>query len=103
MWERYCRGVSAIVFVVDSAVPLPSGKQPDADEAPKSSAAESAPPTDGPTPVATTDPSSTWGVATEELHALMSRPMLAGVPLLVLATKNDVEGAVSAEDVIRVM
>ena len=23
MWERYCRGVSAILFVVDSAIPLP--------------------------------------------------------------------------------
>ena len=27
MWERYCRGVSAIVFVVDSAIPRPSVNQ----------------------------------------------------------------------------
>ncbi|CDR87199.1 related to ARL1-ADP-ribosylation factor [Sporisorium scitamineum] len=68
MWERYCRGVSAIVFVVDS-----------------------------------TQSSSAWSVATEELHALIERPHLAGVPLLVLATKNDIKGAARVDDVIRVM
>ncbi|PWZ00704.1 P-loop containing nucleoside triphosphate hydrolase protein [Testicularia cyperi] len=68
MWERYCRGVSAIVFVVDSAVPLPP-----------------------------------WDIAADELHALIERPHLAGVPLLVLATKNDIKGAARVDDVIRVM
>ncbi|CBQ71758.1 related to ARL1-ADP-ribosylation factor [Sporisorium reilianum SRZ2] len=68
MWERYCRGVSAIVFVVDS-----------------------------------TQSSSAWSVATEELHALIERPHLAGVPLLVLATKNDIKGAARVDDVIKVM
>lgn len=90
MWERYCRGVSAILFVVDSAVPLPNaaGKGP-ADEQNKSSATSSA--------------SNPWAIATDELHSLVNRPQLAGIPLLVLATKNDVKGAVSAEDVIREM
>lgn len=100
MWERYCRGVSAILFVVDSAVPLPaegksSGNPARAgrDEAASEAGAESAAP-------AGVDP---WAVATDELHSLMSRPQLAGIPLLVLATKNDVKGAASAEDVIRIM
>ncbi|CCF53691.1 related to ARL1-ADP-ribosylation factor [Ustilago hordei] len=68
MWERYCRGVSAIVFVVDS-----------------------------------TQSCSAWNIATEELHALIERPHLAGVPLLVLATKNDIKGAARVDDVIRVL
>lgn len=95
MWERYCRGVSAILFVVDSAVPLPSsssgkdGKEPASD-----------PDTSTSSPAAAANP---WSIASEELHNLMNRPQLAGIPLLVLATKNDVKGAVSAEDVIREM
>ncbi|PWN46741.1 P-loop containing nucleoside triphosphate hydrolase protein [Violaceomyces palustris] len=68
MWERYCRGVSAIVFVVET------------------------PPSSDP-----------WAIATEELHALIERPHLAGVPLLVLATKNDIKGAVGVDQVIRTM
>ncbi|PWN33899.1 P-loop containing nucleoside triphosphate hydrolase protein [Meira miltonrushii] len=80
MWERYCRGVSAILFVVDSAIPLPYSEG-----------------------AKTNQPTNPWLVATDELHSLMTRPQLAGIPLLVLATKNDVKGAVSAEEVIRVM
>lgn len=53
MWERYCRGVQAIVFVVDAA-----------------------------------DPSSVESARTE-LFALLEKPSLAGVPLLVLGNKND--------------
>lgn len=89
MWERYCRGVSAILFVVDSSIPLSntasSGKAGTQTE--DSASASSNP----------------WAIASEELHSLMNRPQLAGIPLLVLATKNDVKGAVSAEDVIREM
>ncbi|PWN42700.1 P-loop containing nucleoside triphosphate hydrolase protein [Ceraceosorus guamensis] len=92
MWERYCRGVSAIVFVVDSAVPLP-----------REGAVQSSGGAGGATTTDPSDPSTSWQVATEELHALVARPMLAGLPLLVLATKNDVKGAASAEDVIRIM
>lgn len=90
MWERYCRGVSAILFVVDSAIPLPpTSSSTGKDGSDSSTSVETA-----------NDP---WAIATEELQSLMSRPQLAGIPLLVLATKNDVKGAVSAEDVIRVM
>jgi ADP-ribosylation factor-like protein 8 len=97
MWERYCRGVSAIIFVVDSAIPLPSSaalsshKDATAKESDAAGAKES--------DVAT----NPWIVATDELHALISRPQLSGIPLLVLATKNDVEGAAHVDDVIRVM
>jgi len=41
--------------------------------------------------------------ATSELHALLSLPALAGVPLLVLANKNDLDGALSVDDMIREM
>jgi ADP-ribosylation factor-like protein 8 len=92
MWERYCRGVSAILFVVDSAVPLPASSSSSSGK-------------DGPNSAPGNDisPSNPWSIATEELHSLMNRPQLAGIPLLVLATKNDVKGAVSAEEVIREM
>ena len=57
MWERYCRGVDAVVFVADAA-----------------------------------DAAALDG-ARSELHDLLSRPALAGTPLLVLGNKNDVPGA----------
>lgn len=64
MWERYCRGVNAIVFIVDSADPtlLPSAK--------------------------------------EELHSLLEKPVLDGIPLLVLGNKNDLEGCLSTDEII---
>lgn len=104
MWERYCRGVSAILFVVDSAIPLPSstsaaGGKSDSDHAGDAAAATIR----GGAGYEQGHQTNPWTIATDELHALMSRPQLAGIPLLVLATKNDVQGAVSAEDVIRVM
>ena len=119
MWERYCRGVSAIVFVVDSSVPLPSSK-PETENnatststaAPSSTASATSPspasaaaPKEGTAAAAgpSTPSASAWNVATEELHALIERPHLAGVPLLVLATKNDIKGAARVDDVIRVM
>ncbi|KAN0063333.1 hypothetical protein ACQY0O_004499 [Thecaphora frezii] len=88
MWERYCRGVSAILFVVDSSVPLPNSKSAG----------------DGQQAAEGTSPSNNaWLVATDELHSLIEKPHLAGVPLLVLATKNDIKGAAGVDDVIRVM
>ncbi|KCV68573.1 ADP-ribosylation factor-like protein 8B [Fonticula alba] len=64
MWERYCRGVNAIVFVVDSA---------DHERIPHASA---------------------------ELHALLEKPQLANIPVLVLANKNDLPNALTADQVI---
>ena len=93
MWERYCRGVSAILFVVDSAIPLPTTtttSDQSSQSQDKSNQQQQ-------------QPTNPWLIATEELHSLMGKAQLAGIPLLVLATKNDVKGAASAEDVIRVM
>lgn len=64
MWERYCRGVQAVVYVVDAA---------DHD---------------------------TLENARAELHELLSKPSLAGIPLLVLGNKNDLPGALSTTDLI---
>lgn len=64
MWERYCRGVNAIVFVVDSA-----------DQA-------------------------KLDTARNELRNLLDKPQLQGIPVLVLANKNDLSGALSAEKII---
>ncbi|KAH9610368.1 hypothetical protein KSS87_002643 [Heliosperma pusillum] len=53
MWERYCRGVSAIVYVVDAA---------DRDSIP---------------------------ISRSELHELLDKPSLTGIPVLVLGNKID--------------
>lgn len=81
MWERYCQGVSAIVFVVDSSLPLPD----------KEGASK------------TGKSSNMWHIASDELHTLIQSPVLAHTPLLVLATKNDLPSAASTEDVIRAL
>lgn len=57
MWERYCRGVSAVVFVIDAA---------DEDR---------------------------FDTARIELQDILSRRALDGIPVLVLANKNDLPGA----------
>ncbi|KAK9850799.1 hypothetical protein WJX84_010470 [Apatococcus fuscideae] len=64
MWERYCRGVQAIVFVADAA---------DHDN---------------------------MDAARQELHDLLQKPSLAGIPLLVLGNKSDLPGALSTNDLI---
>ncbi|MBA0653700.1 hypothetical protein Goklo_020843 [Gossypium klotzschianum] len=53
MWERYCRSVSAIVYVVDAADP------------------------------------DNLSISRSELHDLLSKPSLNGIPLLVLGNKID--------------
>jgi ADP-ribosylation factor-like protein 8 len=67
MWERYCRSVSAIVFVVDAA---------DRKAIP---------------------------VACEELHTLLSKPSLVGIPLLVLGNKSDLQGKMSVDEMIEAL
>lgn len=62
MWERYCRGVSAVVFVIDAA-----------DE-------------------------ERFDTARVELQDILSRPALDGIPVLVLANKSDLPGAVKDVD-----
>ncbi|OZJ06223.1 hypothetical protein BZG36_00766 [Bifiguratus adelaidae] len=67
MWERYCRGVNAIVFVVDAA-------DHDKIEAAKT-----------------------------ELKALLDKPQLAGIPVLVLGNKNDLPGCMGVNELIEQM
>jgi len=64
MWERYCRGVQAVVFVVDSA---------DMDN---------------------------MDAAKNELKELLSKPSLTGIPLLVLGNKNDLQDALTANELV---
>ncbi|KAH7291216.1 hypothetical protein KP509_29G006900 [Ceratopteris richardii] len=64
MWERYCRGVSAIVYVVDAA---------DRENIP---------------------------ISKSELHDLLCKPSLNGIPLLVLGNKIDKLDAVSKQVLI---
>ncbi|KAJ9170562.1 hypothetical protein P3X46_018660 [Hevea brasiliensis] len=61
MWERYCRAVSAIVYVVDAADP------------------------------------DNLSISRSELHDLLSKPSLNGIPLLVLGNKIDKPGALSKQ------
>ena len=67
MWERYCRSVSAIVYVVDAADP------------------------------------DNLGVSKSELHDLLSKTSLSGIPLLVLGNKIDKPGALSKDDLTEEM
>ncbi|GAA5839811.1 hypothetical protein JCM9279_005174 [Rhodotorula babjevae] len=67
IWERYCVGVSAIVWVLDSA---------DRD---------------------------TFPTARAELHALLDKPELRAIPLLVLANKNDLDDHATVDEVIKAL
>ncbi|KAJ9682650.1 hypothetical protein PVL29_018550 [Vitis rotundifolia] len=64
MWERYCRGVSAILFVVDAA---------DRDSVP---------------------------ISRSELHSLLTKPSLTGIPLLVVGNKIDRSEALSEQSLV---
>lgn len=64
MWERYCRDVNALIYVVDAA---------DKEAIP---------------------------VAKEELHALLEKESLAGIPLLVLGNKSDLREKLSVDELI---
>ena len=48
----------------------------------------------------TNDQQKSLPTATSELHSLLSTPDLAGVPLLVLANKNDLPGSLPVDDMI---
>ncbi|KAM6456843.1 ADP-ribosylation factor-like protein 8A isoform 1-T1 [Liasis olivaceus] len=67
MWERYCRGVSAIVYMVDAA-------DQEKIEASKN-----------------------------ELHNLLDKPQLQGIPVLVLGNKRDLAGALDEKELIEKM
>lgn len=42
-------------------------------------------------------------VASEELHALLSKPSLEGIPLLVLGNKSDLRGKMSVDELIETL
>lgn len=67
MWERYCRGVNAIVYMVDAA---------DLDK---------------------------MEASRNELHSLLDKPQLAGIPVLVLGNKRDLPGALEETGLIERM
>jgi len=67
MWERYCRGVNAIVFVMDAA---------DSDK---------------------------FEPAKKELQDLLTKPILQGIPLLILGNKNDLPNCIGVEDMVTVL
>ncbi|EDW43073.1 GM23705 [Drosophila sechellia] len=67
MWERYCRGVNAIVYMVDAA---------DLDK---------------------------LEASRNELHSLLDKPQLAGIPVLVLGNKRDLPGALDETGLIERM
>lgn len=64
MWEKYCRGVNAIIYMVDAA-----------------------------------DQSKIEASRTE-LHSLLGKPQLDGIPVLVLGNKKDLPGALDEKQLI---
>lgn len=67
MWERYCKGVNAIIFVLDSA------------------------------------DSSSIEAAKTQLKGLAEKESLQSIPILVLGNKNDLEGALTVDEIISKM
>ncbi|GAA6016018.1 hypothetical protein JCM10207_006839 [Rhodosporidiobolus poonsookiae] len=67
IWERYCRGVQAIVWVLDSA------------------------------------DRETFPTARAELHSLLEKQELAGIPLLVLGNKNDIKDHAGVDEIIKAL
>ncbi|VBB31682.1 unnamed protein product [Litomosoides sigmodontis] len=67
MWERYCRGVNAIIFMVDAA---------DEDK---------------------------LEASRNELSQLLDKPQLDSIPVLVLANKKDLPGALDERQLIERM
>lgn len=86
MWERYCRGVNAMVYATsiqdDSTRPKLTRHQSYIVDA----ADQQALPT-----------------AREELHALLEKPVLDGIPLLVLGNKSDLPEKLSVDELIEAL
>ena len=76
MWERYCRGVNAILYVFEIVNFLMSRYVVDSAEPERIPESK------------------------EELFELLERPVLAGIPLLVLGNKNDLREAIPVEKLI---
>jgi len=84
MWERYCRGVNAIVYDLPTSPPRPTWRfNPWAHRYVVDAADQ-----------------EKFESAKKELHDLMNKPPLAGIPLLVLANKNDLPEAMGVHEAI---
>jgi ADP-ribosylation factor-like protein 8 len=83
MWERYCRGVSAIVYVTHHTT---ASRHADARRYIVDAADRDALPN-----------------ASEELHVLLSKPSLEGIPLLVLGNKSDLPDKLSVDELIEAL
>ncbi|KAH1223654.1 ADP-ribosylation factor-like protein 8a [Glycine max] len=88
MWERYCRAVSAIVKEVSRLQLLESLSRLDYPS--KVSCADHSYVVDA------ADPDN-LSISRSELHDLLSKPSLGGIPLLVLGNKIDKAGALSKQ------
>lgn len=84
MWERYCRGVNAIVWVRHR---VHWRNDPDVIHRYIVDAADKA----------------AMPVAMEELHALLEKPVLDGIPLLVLGNKSDLPDKLSVDELIEAL
>ena len=82
MWERYCRDVQAIVYVSFSWI-CPGRHMLTIDRYVVDAADKEAIP-----------------IAAEELHALLSKPSVEGIPLLVLGNKSDLPEKLSVDELI---
>lgn len=83
MWERYCRGVNAIVYVFSHSTPFFFYQfnryvVDSADE-------------------------DKLDASKKELHDLLAKPPLANIPVLVLGNKNDLPDAIGMEELIERM
>jgi len=67
MWERYCRGVNAVIYMVDAA---------DRDK---------------------------LEASRNELHTLLDKSQLVGIPILVLGNKRDLAGALTEVELIEAL
>ena len=84
MWERYCRGVNAIVYV-PCKLHRSSGTDSNGRYIVDAADRPAIP------------------VAKEELHALLEKPVLDGIPLLVLGNKSDLPGKLSVDELIEAL
>ena len=82
MWERYCRGVNAIVYAQYSQNHWRTC-------------------TDGHwSYIVDAADRKCLDVARDELHALLDKPVLDGIPLLVLGNKSDLPEKLSVDELI---
>lgn len=119
MWERYCRGVQVIVYVVPRSLMISlfalGSMRASHCKGPHCDTASSRPPPLPPLPTSTLSPppcrsymvdaadTSKLESAKQELHALLEKPQLNGIPCLVLGNKNDLPNALGVEQLIEAL